>query len=184
MGILSPFFTILLPCTSCRINYGLQSECLHLQMLHLAQYPVQKNAHLNLKTTPTSGKTYLGMAIFFFNVSFVVDSCIPPSGPYIIKAMRDQIRWQIAKYFKINEFLCVHLFRSRNMRISDLNPKFLSTQQFSLWIPEIRAPKNYHSSQTTNNAKNNKVSLTFQNEKRWEKHELTPCQDYVAASLS
>lgn len=43
------------------------------------------------------------------NVSFDVYSCIPSSGPYIKGARRDQISWQIAVYFKINEFLCIHL---------------------------------------------------------------------------
>lgn len=58
----------------------------------LGPKPSLKNAHLNLKTTPTSGKTYLGMAkMVFFTVSFDVYSCIPSSGPYIKGARGDQI---------------------------------------------------------------------------------------------
>lgn len=104
------------------INYGLQSKCLHLKLLHLAQNPVWKmliefKNHTNIwQNIFENGKFF-----FFFNVSFDVYSCIPSSGPYIKGARREQISWQIAMHFKINEFLCISLCGSGNLRPTDWN---------------------------------------------------------------
>lgn len=165
-------FTIPLPCTSCH-KLWFAEQMSSPPIASLGPKPTLKNSHLNLKTTPTSGKIYLEMAkmFFFFNVSLDIYSCIPSSGPYIKGARRDQVSWQIAVYFKINEFLCIHQFGSGKLRPSDLNSELLSTHQSSFWIPEASAPKNYRSSQTTNNTRDKKVFLTSQTQK-WdgEKH--------------
>lgn len=117
-------FTILLPWTFCHELQFAESSPVNAS---LGAIPSLKNAHTNIwQNTFGNGKNVF-VCLFVFNVSFDVCSYICPSGPYIKGEMRDQIRWQIAMYFKISEFFCTHLFRSGNARPSNLNPKLLST---------------------------------------------------------
>lgn len=73
------------------INYGLQSKCLHLQLLNLAWNPVSKmfiwiwkpHQHLAKHIWKWQNGGGQGEGREMFNVSFDVYSCIPSSGPHI-----------------------------------------------------------------------------------------------------